>query len=532
MTRFLCALAAAGIALVGSAGMSAPAVVDRNGAALGPRVTAQLISLGVGGTTTLDARIQRAADRALDLGLTEARAQGLFPTGGAAVVVGLEEKALLAIASAPEPDRSRTLAAVPAGSVVKPIVAVAAIGEGLDASEPRPCPARFEAGGATIRNWRSRDRSPLTLPEAIADSCNTVFASLAAALWDLGADPAAGASRAAPAAGASHADPAAGADPRADPRTAIARAYRRFGFGVPTGLIPGEQPGRLPGPSPTVGDLMVLAIGQGPLTVTPLQVALAFASIAGATPDEWNTLSGRAAPSRITSSDERLLDPVREGLVAAVRDGTARESFDDVALDRLPVAGKTGSAEIGDATPYGWFAAYAPATSPRYVVAVVVERGRAGAISAAPVARRILDAILDLPRVPPPLPLPHPAILLLAMPLAAALASPAAGSLAGLATGSLAGAIAGGSVAANALAFAAAGWLAGMSVLRGASRLWFALAAAVGTLALPATGRPLWWITARAGVAAAATVAAIFLSANRPSPRNRGSGRAGAKHLD
>lgn len=475
-------LAVAALAVTGASGEESGSFpLDRRGAPLPPRVSSQLASVGVAGRTTLDAGVQRIADAALDDGLTEARSAGLFPSGGAVVVLGLEERALLAAASAPEPTASRVLEALPAGSVLKPFVAIAALGEGVDPRERRPCPARFTAGGSTIRNWRKRDGPALTIPEAIAQSCNTVFVSLAARLWDAG--------------------------DRA--RSAIESTFVRFGFGIPTGLVPGEAPGRVPVRSASLGDLMVLAIGQGPLEVTPLQVALSYAAVAGEPRAGWLDVTGHEVPRRIAPPEKRFLDPVREGLELAVSDGTARASFSDIALDRLPIAGKTGSAEIGDATPYGWFAAYAPANRPRYVIVVVVERGRAGAISAAPIARRILDRILVLPRTPAPFPYPHPAAALLLLPLLAALASAAAGSVVGLASGVAAGAITGGSVAGNALAFSVAGWTAGMLHFRRTPPAALGVAAAVGTIALPADGRGVWWILARAAFAGAATIPAV-----------------------
>jgi hypothetical protein len=281
-----------------------------------------------------------------------------------------------------------------------------------------------------------------------------------------------------------------------------------YGLGNPTHLVRGEEQGLAPTSVRSIGDLMVLAIGQGPLTVTPLQVAVAFASIAIGSEAEWLDVGGSPVPSRTPQDSNTLLEPVRAGLERAVREGTARKAFEGIALDRVTIAGKTGSAEVGDATPYGWFAAYAGAGRPRYVVAVVVERGRIGGISAAPIVRRILDGIMTLPREPPPFPFPPPAVALLAIPLLAAWASPAAGSIAGLAAGPIAAAAAGGSIAAHTLAFALAGWLAAMLRTRAWPPAAFAVAGAVGTLAFPATERPVWWVVARAALVAVAALTA------------------------
>ncbi len=67
-------------------------------------------------------------------------------------------------------------------------------------------------------------------------------------------------------------------------------------------------------------------------------------------------------------------------------------AFATFPLDEVPVAGKTGTAELGSQIPYAWFAAYAPADDPQYVVVVNVERGGGGSQTAAPIAARILQA--------------------------------------------------------------------------------------------------------------------------------------------
>ena len=80
--------------------------------------------------------------------------------------------------------------------------------------------------------------------------------------------------------------------------------------------------------------------------------------------------------------------------------GTGVSAFAEFPTDRIPVAGKTGTAELGSEIPYAWFASYAPADDPEYVVVVSVERGGGGSQTAAPIAMRILQAAFGLDVTP------------------------------------------------------------------------------------------------------------------------------------
>jgi penicillin-binding protein 2 len=93
---------------------------------------------------------------------------------------------------------------------------------------------------------------------------------------------------------------------------------------------------------------------------------------------------------------------VRNALTGVVQgDGTATQAFLNFPLSRIPVAGKTGTAEVNPFQPYSWFAAMAPANDPKYVVVALVEQGGHGSQSAAPVVRRILDGLFGLPLTEP-----------------------------------------------------------------------------------------------------------------------------------
>ena len=153
------------------------------------------------------------------------------------------------------------------------------------------------------------------------------------------------------------------------------------------------------------GDAANLAIGQGELAVTPLQMAVAYAALANGgtllTPRVGRALvdpatggeeAVRAGPTRATGADPGVTAYVAEGLRSVVTGGTAAGVFAGMAED-WPVAGKTGTAEVLGRGDTSWFVSWAPSTAPRYAVAVVVSQGGTGAETAAPVARAVHEAL-------------------------------------------------------------------------------------------------------------------------------------------
>jgi penicillin-binding protein 2 len=95
--------------------------------------------------------------------------------------------------------------------------------------------------------------------------------------------------------------------------------------------------------------------------------------------------------------DPKVIDFVNQALTGVVKGkGTAAATFNGFPVDRIPVAGKTGTSEIVGKQPTAWFVCYAPAPDPQYVVAVAIEQGGHGGESAAPVARKILEGIFNL----------------------------------------------------------------------------------------------------------------------------------------
>src|SRR3954453_2229302 len=204
----------------------------------------------------------------------------------------------------------------------------------------------------------------------------------------------------------------------------LQRGAPRLGLGRRTGIdLPGELPGLIPSPRwrnrlykkhltdrPwSVGDNINLSVGQGDVQADPLQMAVAYATIANG----GNVLaprigqriedsSGRAIqeldapPTRHLNINPAFRQAILEGLrgAASAPGGTSAKVF---AGFPIPVAGKTGTAEKGAGRPdQSWYVALAPFPSPKYVVAVTDEAGGFGADTAAPMARTILAKLFGV----------------------------------------------------------------------------------------------------------------------------------------
>lgn len=212
----------------------------------------------------------------------------------------------------------------------------------------------------------------------------------------------------------------------------------KYGFGSLTGIdLPGEAAGLLPTPqwrdklyeqalqpdSPggrtavypeetdrpwSVGDNVSLAVGQGDLNATPLQLAVAYAAMGNGGNIVRPHLGERAAdangqatqnfdpaPQRKIDISEGTRNTIMEGLREAANDpgGTSEGVFAGFPIE---IAGKTGTAEKTDQADQSWYAALAPAKDPKYVVVATIERGGFGATTAAPTVRDILSAIYDV----------------------------------------------------------------------------------------------------------------------------------------
>jgi penicillin-binding protein 2 len=362
-------------------------------------------------TLTIDPMLQQTAEELLDSGLTRAAMQynSRKPAGGAMVVMDANNGEVLALASAPrfdptafaETDSSRRAAllhepasplfhraiqmALPPGGVFKTIAATALLElGGLDPAESFHCRGyldRPDQWRCTTFVRHGTGHGDITLAGALAENCNVYFFHHVESL----------------------------------PPEALADWSQRFGFGQPTGIdLPGEARGAAPSPGTIqkltghrwhTSDARSMAIGQGALTATPLQVARMMAAVANGgllvTPHvvRAGSTSGSVAPDLqprpIPGLAYSTLAAIRAGLLRAVADNSGT-AHDTLYLQQISIAGATSSAASGDDQPeHAWFAGYLPAEKPRYVLVVVLERAGDAGTAACPLAKRLVLKMLE-----------------------------------------------------------------------------------------------------------------------------------------
>lgn len=305
----------------------------------------------------------------------------------------------------------------PPASTFKTITYVAAVEENIfpggvsTPEETIECSSQLEAdvgddSRLLWRNWTFPESDGRqNLHDALRRSCNIYFWEVALSIWR------------------AHAR---------SPREGIVQEWARaFGVGRRTQVdLPFEnegilgdrqlfeewqenQPWRVREEGWLGGDLMNLVVGQGPIVTTPLQMAVAYASILNG----GTVYQPRVADSIETADGERIrtLEPrvlrsvdinpatvasLKTDLTSVVRSGTARRAFEDLGGLVELVGGKTGTAQsftdregvFHDST--AWFVGVAPIDVPRWVVAVMVDEGGSGGAVAAPAARAIFQHLL------------------------------------------------------------------------------------------------------------------------------------------
>ena len=200
---------------------------------------------------------------------------------------------------------------------------------------------------------------------------------------------------------------------------ALERYARMFGLGVRTGIdLPYEAEGLVPNRKYKadnfedgewyLSETFDAAIGQGFNLVTPLQAAMVMGEIAANGKRYQPHLVQRVVdvngntvrefhPKLLSELDvsPSVIRNVQEGLHDVTKIGTAAGVFAGFPID---IAGKTGTAENSQGRDHGWFVAYGPYVNPNIVVAVIVEQGGFGSLSAVPIGRRIMEAAFGLDR--------------------------------------------------------------------------------------------------------------------------------------
>ncbi len=342
--------------------------------------------------------------------------EDMEPQGGCILVMNVFSGEIVAAASAPRPDLVQlaegsadywkqmnddrrgpllsriTQVLLAPGSTFKPVTAIALCeSEGvprtlfncrgfLDTPKSHRC-AIFQSAGV--------GHGDIGLIEAISSSCNVYFFDAAR---------------------------------RLGPATLESWSHR-LGFGRATGVdLPFEQSGHVPTPKDNgpngkyewySGDTLGLAIGQSYLTVTPMQMLAMTAAVANGgelivprvvsrivvgEPEADGVAEDIVPPvkTRNLNIDPETLGVIRAGLEQTVSgaNGTGHRT---VYSSRVAIAGKTGSAQTGlNRPPHAWFAGYAPADQPRYAFVVMIEYGGGGGETAGPLARKMVEGLLDL----------------------------------------------------------------------------------------------------------------------------------------
>jgi penicillin-binding protein 2 len=318
------------------------------------------------------------------------------------------------------------------GSTFKVTSTAAAVAAGYSLDNTYNCPATSSIGGQSFANDGAPNLGPMSLHQALVVSCDTVFYDLAYSIYQ-----------------ADHRSDNDVTSPKA-PVQEMQKMELAWGFGKAPGIdLPEQSSGSVPtrewlyylwkdnaytgqdwckygkadgsyvqqieyqdcryGNVWEPGQAAIAAIGQGYVTVTPLQLADAYAALAnGGT--LYSPRIGEALVSPSGTVVQRIDPPVtrhlpvagatlayiRDALVGVVTQGTAAGAFSGFPLSKVCVAGKTGTAEVFNSSVTSVFASFAPCDHPKYVVVVMIPDSNYGADVAAPAVRQIWDDIYGL----------------------------------------------------------------------------------------------------------------------------------------
>ena len=382
---------------------------------------------------TLDLNLQRSVEGELEAAIGRAQEEGSAGVGGAAVVLDPANGDILALAGRPtfdpqmfvggitgreeterfeylnseaanSPFQNRAIyGAYPPASTMKVFTGMAgleqgAIGTGTTVTDDGGCWQPANTSGGCWVSWRQsspkdfgRSHGTQNYAQGLMDSNDKFFYQVADWMWG-----------------------------RTDDENALPKFYQRFGFGEQTGVdIAGESAGRVPtrewqeeaGATPddrlwTVGRWVNLAIGQGDLLVTPLQLIRGYAAIANGgtlvTPhigkevrDQSGNLIENISPGptgQVNVDPTYLQETVRGMRMVTGSGGTAEQSFKGTPLRTV---GKSGTGEMWGKDPVNWFVGWAEDQGDPVVVLVMVEGGgayeRGSELSTGPAVRNILE---------------------------------------------------------------------------------------------------------------------------------------------
>ena len=408
--------------------------------------------------TSINAQIQADVQNALNGAINRSRASGNAANQGAAVVLTTTGR-VVAMASYPDYNPSVWTGGISQqefndlfgtkdgepiinwaaqgqyapGSTFKVTSTAAAVADGYSLDGLYSCPASFSIGSQKFLNDGNPNLGDMTFETALIQSCDTVYYQLGYDMY-LNDNPKANNST----------------GPNA-PTQKMQKMELAWGFGKGTGVdLPAESDGSIPtrqwlyylwkdnahtgqnwckygkqngsyiqqieyqdcqnGWQWEPGQAAIAAIGQGYVTVTPLQLANAYAALAnGGT--LYSPRIGEALISPTSGTVVQKINPpvirhlpvsgntlayIRNALAGVVTQGTAAGAFGGFPLNQVCVAGKTGTAQLFGKNATSVFASFAPCDNPKYVVLVMVPNSGYGADVAAPAVRQIWDDIYGL----------------------------------------------------------------------------------------------------------------------------------------
>ncbi|MFZ9101069.1 MAG: penicillin-binding transpeptidase domain-containing protein, partial [Candidatus Planktophila sp.] len=404
----------------------------------------------------INAKLQSAVERELEASVLRARANGYRGDAGAAIVTDLEGR-ILAMASYPDydlniwengitvrqakelyseasgvPALSRAIQGVFApASTFKVVSLSAAVEANYSLKASYDCPATVQIGDRTFRNFDSKPAGKISMTTAMAISCDSIWYQIAYDEWVRDG----------------------GLKPKENSNDYFFKTAAGFGVGAKTGIdLPSEQRGRLPnrewksawyennkdfycnyrerakksqltaylieiarencldGDKVRAGDMVNFSIGQGDVLMTPIQMAVMYGAIANG-----GKLFQPSVARAIVSPTNKVLEEfqpkvnsklpikkatlkfIQNSLRAVVTNGTATGAFSGL---RTEVSGKTGTGQVFGLNVDGsakddtsWFASYAPAKKPQFVVVMMVSQGGFGASTSGLGVRRIYEDI-------------------------------------------------------------------------------------------------------------------------------------------
>jgi penicillin-binding protein 2 len=381
---------------------------------------------------TIDIDLQRIVEEALYQTILDVRQKKIKGTdeyynvpGGAVVVLDPRNGQVLAMASYPtydpeifvggiseddmaaleDPENNsplvnRAIVSFPPGSAFKIVTAYAGLAEGVITEKSRfTCTGTWLGLGEDFPKycWLKSGHGSLDIRGAIKNSCDIYFYQVGYGLFM-----------------------------KFNNMEELLQKYARiFGFGSTTGIdLPYEDSGLVPDKEWKKdyfknqaeysvwfpGDSVNMAIGQGDLLATPLQMAQAYSILANRgikyrpyLVKEIRDAQGNLFPDSSIEEyqdlklNEHLIEIIEDGMVEVVGPGgTAAGVFGDFPLDKIPVAGKTGTAQFEGRQDYAWFASYAPVGNPEYVIVAMLEEAGSGGSNVAPIIERIYRYLFNI----------------------------------------------------------------------------------------------------------------------------------------